>query len=309
MAIRGILRSGLKGRNHIITLAIEHKCVLETVHQLREEGYFVTLISVGRNGLPDLGELDGAFRAETALVCSMYANNETGVILPVREIAALSKLHHVPFFCDATQGTGKTEVDVSKDGMDMMAFTAHKMYGPKGIGALYIRGGLHTANLRPLISGGSHEQGMRGGTLNVPGIVGFGEAARLCRMNQAAESGRISEQQKYMEDGLLKVPGVILNGDVQQRLPHITNISIEGIDNERLLLHLSSKLALGSGSACSSITREPSHVLRAMGIEGDLLNGSIRISRGRFTTQEQIEFATEEIVRAISRLRNESATD
>ncbi len=306
LAIRGILKGDPKGRNHIITLATEHKCVLETVYNLQEEGYPVTSIGVNRKGLPDLRKLEDAFRTDTALVCSMYANNETGVIMPVSDIAAMSKRRQVPFFCDATQSAGKMEIDVSKDGIDLMAFTAHKMYGPKGIGALYIRGGLHAAHLRPLITGGSHEQGVRGGTLNVPGIVGFGEAARLCLKYLPEESARIKEQQRIMENTLMNIPGVILNGDLHQRLPHITNISIEGVESERLLLHLSSKLAMGSGSACSSITHEPSHVLRAMGIEGDLLNGSIRISRGRFTTQEQITFATSELTRAIKQLRQET---
>jgi cysteine desulfurase len=237
----------------------------------------------------------------------MYANNETGVIMPVQEIAAISKKRGVPFFCDATQSAGKTEVDVSKAGIDLMAFTAHKMYGPKGIGALYIRGGYHAAHLSPLITGGSHEQGLRGGTLNVPGIAGFGEAARLCRKNMPGEYARIKEHQGFLESALVNLPGVILNGDMKQRLPHITNISIEGVDSERLLLHLSSRLALGSGSACSSITREPSHVLRAMGIEGDLLNGSIRISHGRFTTKEHIDFAIGELTKAIMHLRNFSS--
>jgi cysteine desulfurase len=303
LAIRGILKDGVKGRNHIITLATEHKCVLETLHQLNQEGYEVTYIGVNRQGEPDLPELEAAFRPGTVLVCAMYANNETGVIMPVRAIGDMARKHHVSFFCDATQAVGKIAVDVSKDGMDMLAFTAHKMYGPKGIGALYVRGGLHAAHLRPLITGGSHEQGLRGGTLNVPGIAGFGEAARLCRMQLPEESVRLTELQKHMEEVLIRVPGVVLNGHAQQRLPHITNISIGGVDGERLLLHLSSKLALGSGSACSSITREPSHVLVAMGIEGDLLNGSIRISRGRFTTKEEIDFAVKELAKAIHDLR------
>lgn len=304
LAIRGILKGNMKGRNHIITLTSEHKCVLETLHQLEQEGYAVTYTGVNRKGMPDLRELEEAFRPETTLVCAMYANNETGVVLPVREIAALAKKHGVAYFCDATQAVGKTAVEVSSDGMEMMAFTAHKIYGPKGIGALYIRGGIYSAHLRSLITGGSQEGGLRGGTLNVPGIAGFGEAARLCGRQLPEESARITELQRIMEDALTSLPGIILNGDVQHRLPHITNLSVEGVDSERLLLHLSSKLALGSGSACSSITREPSHVLRAMGIEGDLLNGSIRISRGRFTTKEQITFAISELTKAIAHLRH-----
>ncbi len=277
---------------------------METLYQLEHDGYTVTYIGVNRKGLPDLREIEKAFRQETALVCAMYANNETGVIMPVSGIAALAQKHGTAFFCDATQAAGKIALEVSSDGMDLMAFTAHKIYGPKGIGALYIRGGIHAAHLGPLITGGSQEGGLRGGTLNVPGIAGFGKAARLCRQQLGEEFDRIADLQQTMEEALMHIPGVILNGDPESRLPHITNISIEGIDSERLLLHLSSKLALGSGSACSSITREPSHVLRAMGIEGDLLNGSIRVSFGRFTTTEQISFAISELTKAIKQLRH-----
>jgi len=306
LAIRGIVKGDPEGRNHMIALATEHKCVLETLHQLEEDGYSVTYIGVNRQGIPDLREIEVAIRPETALVCAMYANNETGVILPVRQIAALAKKHSAAFFCDATQAVGKITVNGSSDGIDLMAFTAHKMYGPKGIGALYIRGGFHRAHLSPLITGGSQEGGLRGGTLNVHGIAGFGKAAQLCHLQLNKEFDRIAGLQKTMEGAMLRIPGVILNGNSQRRLPHITNISMEGIDSERLLLHLSSKLALGSGSACSSITREPSHVLRAMGIDGDLLNGSIRISRGRFTTKEQTDFAISELTKAITQLRHEN---
>jgi cysteine desulfurase len=303
LAIRGRLAGDPKGRKHIITLTTEHKCVLETLHQLERDGFEVTYIGVSGNGLPDLREMNNAIRDETSMVCAMHANNETGMIMPVRDIAAMANRHHVAFFCDATQAVGKIPVDVMTEGIDMMAFTSHKMYGPKGIGALYVKGGISSAKLRPFITGGSHEQGLRGGTLNVPGIAGFGKAAQLCRQQLGEEYERIASLQRGLEEALTGIPGVMLNGDPQGRLPHITNLSIEGIDSENLLLHLSSRLALGSGSACSSITREPSHVLRAMGIDGDLLNGSIRVSLGRFTTQEQIEFAIHEIGSSIAVLR------
>lgn len=303
LAIRGILQRGGKERKHIITLTTEHKCVLETVMQLEHDGYPTTLIGVNSQGIPDLNEIENAFRPETAIICAMYANNETGVILPVKDIAEIARRHKVPYFCDATQAVGKIGVDVKGDRTDMMAFTAHKIYGPKGIGALYIKGGIHAARLRSQITGGSQEQGLRGGTLNIPGIVGFGKAAQLCLQRESEDLSRISEQQKYVEFSLLQLPDVLLHGDPHRRLPHITNVSIKGIDSERLLLHLSSRVALGSGSACSSITREPSHVLMAMGVTGDLLNSSIRISHGRFTTQEEIVFVTNELVKAIRELR------
>jgi cysteine desulfurase len=306
LAIRGLLKGRTDGRNHLITLATEHKCVLETIHQLEQEGFAATVMGVNSHGLPDLNEIDAAFRPKTAMICAMYANNETGMILPVQDIAALAKRHNVPFFCDATQAVGKTMVDVRIDGIAMMAFTAHKIYGPKGIGALYVKGGIQSAPIRPLITGGKQEQGLRGGTLNVPGIVGFGKAAQLCRQSLSEEYSRIADQQQFMEEALMQLPGVFINGDPHRRLPHITNLSIEGVDSEKLLLHLSSKLALGTGSACSAITREPSHVLSAMGVTGDLLNGSIRISQGRSTTQEQISFAAIELTKAIAQLRHET---
>jgi len=304
LALRGFLSANRKAGKHIVTLPTEHKCVLEALHQLEGDGFSVTTVGVGPNGLPDLGELEQAIRSDTVLLCAMYANNETGVVLPVHEIAVIARRHGVAFFCDGTQAVGKITVDVKTTGMDLMAFTAHKIYGPKGVGAIYIRGGIHMGLVRPLITGGSHEGGLRGGTLNVAGIAGFGEAARICFRQLDAEYKQIRKFQAIMENVLLQIPGVHLNGDPNKRLPHITNLSIKGIDSEKLLLHLSSRLALGSGSACSSITRDPSHVLKAMGVTGDLLHNSIRISRGRFTSEEEIHYATDEIIIAISTLRS-----
>jgi cysteine desulfurase len=233
----------------------------------------------------------------------MYANNETGVIHPVKEISAIARSHGILFFSDATQAVGKIPVSVTEDGIDMMAFTAHKMYGPKGIGVLYKSSSNRRLKIRAQMSGGKQERGYRGGTLNVPGIVGFGKAARLAQEEPDLVSRNLLRWRNKLEEALLKLPGVSLNGDPEKRLPHISNISIEDVDSERLLFLLSSKLAFSSGAACSSSTREPSHVLQAMGIGPDLLHSTVRLSQGRYTTEQEINFAIDELSKAITGLR------
>ncbi|HJZ41063.1 MAG TPA: cysteine desulfurase family protein [Bacteroidales bacterium] len=303
LAIRGVIESFAVNRKHIITLSTEHKAVLETFRRMEAKGCEITMLGVNKTGMPDPDELERAIRPYTVLIAVMYANNETGVIPPVRDIASIARRHNVLFFSDATQAVGKIPVDVATDGPDMMAFTAHKMYGPKGVGALYIRGKSPAITIVAQLTGGYHERGIRSGTLNVPGIAGFGKAAQLAQLEMETESLRVVDQRNILEKKLLGLPGIYLNGDGANRLPHITNISIERVESEQLLLDVSSKLALGTGSACSSATHEPSHVLKAMGVPADLLPCSLRISQGRFTTREQIDFATETLTEAIVRLR------
>jgi cysteine desulfurase len=302
LALKGVIGNSEISHPHIITVSTEHKAVLETVKLLQERGCKVTTVGVNSRGLPDLNELEDAIRPTTLLIAAMYANNETGVIHPVKEIARIARSHGVLFFSDATQAVGKIPVDVVKDGIDLMAFTAHKMYGPKGIGALYKNSSNRRLKIRAQISGGKQERGFRGGTLNVPGIAGFGRAARLAQ-EDSERVGNLVKWRNKLEKALLELPGVYLNGDPQQRLPHITNISVEEVDSERLLFLLSSKLAFSSGAACSSSTREPSHVLQAMGIRPDLLHNTVRLSLGRYTTEAEIDFAIEELGSAISGLR------
>lgn len=304
LAIRGIFEHTTGAHKHIITVSSEHRAVLNTVAYLRKQGCEVTVLGVNGQGMPDLDELDAAVRPSTILIAMMYANNETGVIYPVREIAGIAKHHGALFFSDATQAAGKIPVDVNADGIDMMALTAHKMYGPKGIGALYIRSKNPRIRIEAQLLGGDQEKGLRSGTLNVPGIVGFGEAALLSRHEIEQEALRLHSQRSMLEKALLDLPGVHLNGDPVKRLPHVTNISIDGIESERLLLYLSSKLALSSGAACSSATQEPSHVLKAMGVADDLIYGTLRLSQGRFTTCDQIEFAIDELRNAIAAQRS-----
>jgi cysteine desulfurase len=303
LALKGVIDNSPVIHPHFITISTEHKAVLETVKLLQEKGCLVTTLGVNSRGLPDLSELEDAIRPSTLVIAAMYANNETGVINPVKEIACIARSRGILFFSDATQAVGKIPVSVAEDGMDMMAFTAHKMNGPKGVGALYKSSSNRRLKIRAQISGGKQERGYRGGTLNVPGIVGFGKAAQLAREEPELHRRNLEQWRNKLEMALLELPGVFLNGDPENRLPHITNVSIEMVDSERLLLYLSRKLAFSSGAACSSSTREPSHVLQAMGIGTDLLHNTVRLSLGRYTTEAEIDFAIGELGTAIADLR------
>ena len=303
LALKGVIENSPISHPHVITLSTEHKAVLETVKLLQEKGCLVTTVGVDNKGLPDMNELEDAIRPSTMLIATMYANNETGVINPVKEIAGIAHSRGILFFSDATQAVGKIPVSVMDDGIDLMAFTAHKMYGPKGIGALYKNSNNRRLKIRAQMCGGKQERGYRGGTLNVPGIAGFGKAAQLAQEDPDLTGRNLMRWRNKIEKALLELPGIYLNGDPETRLPHITNISIEDVDSERLLFLLSSKLAFSSGAACSSSTREPSHVLQAMGINPDLLHNTVRLSLGRYTTEAEIDFAIEELGNAINGLR------
>lgn len=303
LAIKGMFeRAGGPGK-HIITLQTEHKAVLDSCRRVEKAGGTVSYLEVDTSGLPDLNELESAIQPNTVLIVVMLANNETGIIQPVREISAIAAEHGVPFFCDAVQAVGKIPVDVKQEGIDLMAFSAHKMYGPKGVGALYVSRKLSGRKPVSQIDGGGHERGLRSGTLNVPGIVGFGKAAEIAGAGMEAESDRLKRLRDELEEALLKIEGSHLNGDAEQRLPHVCNISFEEVEGERLLLQLGRSVALSSGSACSSITQQPSHVLKAMGLPGELAMSTLRISLGRFTTGEEVRFAIEQISKAIQSLR------
>ncbi len=303
LALKGVIDNSPISHPHIIMLSTEHKAVLETAKHLLEIGFMVTTVGVNSKGLPDLNELEDAIKPSTMIIAAMYANNETGVIHPVKEIAGIAHSRGILFFSDATQAVGKIPVSVKADGIDLMAFTAHKMYGPKGIGALYKNSNNRRLKIRAQISGGNQERGYRGGTLNVPGIAGFGKAAQLAQDESELVHPNLVSWRNKLERALLELPGVYLNGDPESRLPHITNISIEEVDSERLLYLLSSKLAFSSGAACSSSTREPSHVLQAMRIRPDLLHNTVRLSQGRYTTEAEIDFAIDQLGSAITSSR------
>ncbi len=254
----------------------------------------------------DLEELEAAIKPTTILIAIMYANNEIGTIMPIKEIGAIAKKKGVIFFSDATQAVGKIPVNVMHDGIDLMAFSAHKMYGPKGVGALYIRRKNPRVKLTAQIDGGGHEKGVRSGTLNVPGIVGFGKACEICSNEMSKESARLAKLRGRLQSALLKIEGSTVNGDMKSRLPHVTNMSFRYIDGEMLMMGLNKNIALSSGSACTSAVMEPSYVLKALGVDDELAYGSLRFSLGRHTTEEEIDYAIEQVTSTVSKLRAES---
>jgi cysteine desulfurase len=261
---------------------------------------------VSEEGLIDLKELEAAIKPTTILIAIMYANNEVGVIQPVKEIAALAKKHGVLFFTDGTQAVGKIPVDVIKDGIDLMAFSAHKMYGPKGVGAIYVRRKNPRVKVTAQMDGGGHERGMRSGTLNVPGIVGLGKACELCRLEMAEDTARISKLRDKLEQGLTKLEESYVNGSKEHRLPHVSNISFKYVEGEGLMMGFNKNIALSSGSACTSASLEPSYVLKALGLGDDLAHSSLRFGLGRFTTEEQIDYTINHVAETVTKLREMS---
>ena len=303
LAIKGVFETYRMKGNHIITCAIEHKAVLDTCHHLEKEGAAVTYLGVDPNGQIDLQELEAAIRPDTILIAIMYANNEIGNVLPIRKIAEIARRHSIILFSDATQAVGRIPVDVMKDGIDVMAFSAHKLYGPKGVGALYVRRKNPRVKLAAQMDGGGHERGMRSGTLNVPGIVGFGRACEICESEMKDESKRLRELRDRLEASLLEIEGTKVNGDREDRLPNMTNISFNDIDGEGLLMALNKNVAISTGSACTSASIEPSYVLKALGIPDELAHGSMRFGLGRHTSGEEVEYVVDQIKESIKKLR------
>ncbi|MBU7576508.1 MAG: IscS subfamily cysteine desulfurase [Flavihumibacter sp.] len=293
LAIKGVAEMYTSKGNHIITCQTEHKAVIDTCKHLEKKGLEITWLPVDATGMINLQELEAAIRPTTILIAIMYANNETGVIHPVREIGAIAKKHGVLFFTDATQAAGKIPVDVETDHIDILTLSAHKIYGPKGAGAVYVRRRDPRVRLTAQMDGGGHERGMRSGTLNVPGIVGLGKAADLCRLEMEAEAARLTTLRNRLQEGILLVPGVVLNGHPSNRLPHTLNISFPDRDSNSLLLQFNKKLALSAGSACTSATLEPSYVLKAMGFSDERSYSALRFGLGRFTTETEIEWVRE----------------
>jgi cysteine desulfurase len=283
------------GTGHIITCNIEHKAVLDTCRHLEKEGAEVTYLKVKDNGLINPDELEAAIKPNTILIAIMYANNEIGAIMPMKEISAIAKKKGILVFSDATQAVGKIPVDVNKEGIDLMAFSAHKMYGPKGAGALYVRRKNPRVKITAQIDGGGHERGIRSGTLNVPGIVGFGKACETCLHEMDEETARVSKLRDKLEKAFLQMEEVYVNGDRVHRLPNVTNVSFKQVDGNNLLVAITRNIAVSSGSACMSATLEPSYVLKALGLSDDLAHSSIRFSLGRFTTEEQIDYTIEQV--------------
>lgn len=303
LAIKGVFEMYKEKGNHIITAVTEHKAVLDTCKHLEKNGARVTYLGVKEDGLIDLAELEAAMTPETILVSIMYGNNEIGVIQPVKEISAIAHRFGALFMTDATQAVGKIPVDVNTDGIDLMAFSAHKMYGPKGVGALYVRRKNPRVKVTSQMDGGGHERGMRSGTLNVPGIVGLGKACELCRLEMESETIRLSALRDKLESTLNKMEESYVNGNTQHRLPHVANISFKYVEGEGLMMAMSD-LAVSSGSACTSASLEPSYVLKSLGLSDDLAHSSIRYGLGRFTTEEEIDQAIAVTEKAVNHLRD-----
>lgn len=306
LGIKGVFEMYAAKGNHIITCVTEHKAVLDTCKHLERLGAEVTYLEVQPNGLVDLKQLEAAIKPTTILIALMYANNEIGVVQPVKEISNIARKHGVLFFTDGTQAVGKIPVDVNKDGIDLMAFSGHKMYGPKGVGALYVRRKNPRVKVTAQIDGGGHERGMRSGTLNVPGIVGLGKACELAGLEMNDEIARLSKLRDKLEQALLQLEEAYVNGSVEHRLPHVSNISFKYVEGEGLMMGFNKNIALSSGSACTSASLEPSYVLKALGLGDDLAHSSLRFGLGRFTTEEQIDYTIKAVSETVLKLREMS---
>jgi len=302
LAIKGVFEMYASKGNHIITATTEHKAVLDTCKHIEKLGGKVTYLKVNSEGLIDLNELEAAITDKTILISLMYGNNEVGVIQPIREISAMAKKRGILFMSDATQAVGKIPVDVEADGIDLMAFSAHKMYGPKGVGALYVRRKNPRVKVTAQMDGGGHERGMRSGTLNVPGIVGLGKACELCRLEMEKDTAHVTRLRDRLEKELTKLEESYVNGSREHRLPHVSNISFKYVEGEGLMMGVKD-LAVSSGSACTSASLEPSYVLKALGLSDDLAHSSLRFGLSRFTTDEQIDYAINHVTEAVSKLR------
>lgn len=299
LAIKGVFEAFRHKGNHIITVKTEHKAVLDTCQHLEKLGADVTYLDVDSEGNISLENLEKSIKKETILISVMAANNETGIIYPIKQIAEIAHRHGVLFHSDATQAVGKMQINVLEDEIDLLNFSGHKLYGPKGVGALYIRKKL---NIIAQQDGGKHERGMRSGTLNVTGIVGLGEAAEICQNSMSEEAERLSILRNKLENNILeKLPFTKINGNIAQRLPNTTNISFGKIDGEQLLMNLN-EIAVSNGSACNSASTEPSYVLKSIGLDDESAYSSVRFSLGRMTQESDIDLAIEHVVNVVEKM-------
>lgn len=307
LAIKGVAHQLADRGTHLVTLTTEHRSVLDTCAHLERDGWRVTRVAVQLDGLVDLAAVEAALQPDTVLVSIMLANNEIGVIQPIRELCSICHERGILFHTDATQAVGKIPVNVRELEIDLLSFTAHKLYGPKGVGALFIRRQGSRVRLEPLIDGGGHEQGLRSGTLAVPLIVGFAEACRLAASEMPAESVRLLQLRERLWQGLKsKTDYIRLNGAWEPRLPGNLNVSLDWVKGESLLLELKD-IALSSGSACTSMDSEPSHVLRAVGLDEEQADASLRFGLGRFNTSDQVDYAIDRVAEVVARLRQLSS--
>lgn len=306
LAIKGVTEIYAVKGNHIITTAVEHSAVLDTCRYLEKKGIEVTYLPVDSEGQINIQELEAAIKPTTILIAAIYANNETGTVFPVKTIGAIAKQHQVLFFTDATQAVGKLPVNVLTEDIDLLALSAHKIYGPKGAGALYVRRKNPRVQLQAQLQGGGHENGWRSGTLNVPGIVGLGKACNLAMAGMETESKRLELLRNRLEAGILAVPETYVNGDKQNRLSHVSNISFRYVPHQALITAITRHIAVSSGSACASASGKPSHVLLAMGRGTELARSSLRFSLGKFTTPEEITETITLVTRAVEEIRSQT---
>jgi cysteine desulfurase len=303
LAIKGVAEMYREKGNHIITQVTEHKATLDTCKRLEKYGYEVTYLPVQKDGRINLDELRRAITPKTILISIMYANNEIGVVQPIAEIGKIAKEKGVFFHVDGVQAVGKIPVDVQADGIDLMSISGHKIYGPKGVGALYVRRKNPRVQLSAIIDGGGHERGMRSGTLNVPGIVGLGKACEICQQEMAKESKELRRLREKLTHSIMsRLDETFINGSMEHRLPHNINISFAYVEGESLLMGIND-IAVSSGSACTSATLEPSYVLKALGVGEDLAHTSIRFGIGRFNTEEEVDYVADRVVDTVTRLR------
>lgn len=305
LAIKGVYEMYVSRGNHMITVTTEHKATLDACKKVEKMGGEVTYLSPNEDGLINLSDLEAAITDKTVLITIMYGNNEIGVVQDMKGISAIAKKNGILFHTDATQAVGKIPVDVNDDGIDLLSFTAHKMYGPKGVGALYVRRKNPRVKVTSQMDGGGHERGMRSGTLNVPGIVGFGKACEICQDEMAGEAVRLSAMRDRLEKELLTIEESYVNGNAEHRLPHVANISFKFVEGEGLMMG-TKDIAVSSGSACTSASLEPSYVLKSLGLDDELAHSSLRFGLGRFTTEEEIDFAIDHVKTAVNKLRDMS---
>jgi cysteine desulfurase len=306
LAIKGVAEMYRQKGNHIITAVTEHKAVLDTCKRLEKHGFDVTYLRVQRDGRIDLDDLKAAMTDKTILITIMMVNNEVGVIQPIAEIGRLARERGIVFHTDAVQAAGKIPFDVNTFNVDLASLSAHKMYGPKGVGALYVRRKNPRVLVAPIIDGGGHERGMRSGTLNVPGIVGFGKAAEICRQEMTSESARLRALRDRLNEGLhANLDEIYVNGSLEHRVPNNLNLSFAYVEGESLLMGISD-IAVSSGSACTSASLEPSYVLKALGTGDDLAHSSIRFGLGRFNTEEEVDYVVRRVTEVVRRLREMS---
>ena len=304
LALKGVFEMYVGKGNHIITATTEHKAILDTCKRIEKDGGEITYLEVQNDGLIDLVALEAAIRPTTILVSIMWANNETGVIQDMKAIGDICAKHGVLLHSDATQSVGKIPVNARETGVHLMSFTGHKMYGPKGVGVLYVSRKNPRVKVTAQMDGGGHERGMRSGTLNVPGIVGMGKAAEIAIAEMGQDAARLRKLRDKLQTELMKMEEVYVNGNEESRMPHVTNLSFKHVEGEGLMMTFNQNIAVSSGSACTSASLEPSYVLVALGLGDDLAHSSIRFSLGRFTTEDDVDYAIEALRNGVNHMRD-----